>query len=107
MFGTRPDAKIAITRDIGSLMKKSWKDSIYLQREELAHTLHEPLTRLAEKCTAAWGDREQLDGILTEGFAGIPYCTFLYCVGTGGIQICDNVGQAGLAPEHFGRDRSH
>lgn len=88
-------------------MKKSWKDSIYLQREELAHTLHEPLTHLAEKCTAAWGDREQLNAILTEGFDSIPYCTFLYCVGTDGIQICDNVDQAGLAPEHFGRDRSH
>ncbi len=88
-------------------MKKSWKDSIYLQREELAHTLHEPLTRLAEKCTAAWGDREQLDAILTEGFASIPYCTFLYCVGNNGIQICDDVSQAGLVPEHFGYDRSH
>ncbi len=87
-------------------MKKSWKDSIYLQREELARTLREPLTQLAEKCTHAWGNREQLDVLLMEGFVGIPYCTFLYCVGTDGIQICDNVGKTGLAPEHFGRDRS-
>jgi len=87
-------------------MKKSWKDSIYLQREELAHTLREPLTQLAEKCTQAWGNRERLNAILMEGFATIPYCTFLYCVGTDGVQICDNVGQAGFAPEHFGRDRS-
>jgi hypothetical protein len=28
-------------------------------------------------------------------------------VGTDGIQICDDVGQAGLVPEHFGYDRSH
>jgi len=41
-----------------------------------------------------------------EGFASIPHCTFLYCVGTDGVQICDNVGQAGIAPDHFGRDRS-
>ncbi len=87
-------------------MKKSWKDSIYLQREELARTLREPLTQLAEKCTQAWGNRERLNTILMEGFAGIPYCTFLYCVGTNGIQICDNVGKTGLAPEHFGRDRT-
>jgi hypothetical protein len=87
-------------------MKKAWKDSIYLQREELARKLHEPLAQLARKCTPAWGEREQLDTILAEGLAGIPYCTFLYCVGADGIQICDNVGQAGLAPEHFGRDRS-
>ena len=87
-------------------MKKSWKDSIYLQREELARTLHEPLAHLAEKCMPAWDNREQLDAILMEGFASIPYCTFLYCMNTDGIQICDNVGRAGLAPEHFGRDRS-
>lgn len=87
-------------------MKKAWKDSIYLQREDLARKLHEPLAQLARKCTPAWGEREQLDAILAEGLAGIPYCTFLYCVDAGGIQICDNVGRAGLAPEHFGRDRS-
>lgn len=88
-------------------MKKSWKDSIYLQREELARTLREPLAQLAEKCTPAWSNREWLGEILMEGFAGIPYCTFLYCVDTDGVQICDNVGRAGLAPEHFGRNRSN
>ncbi|MBZ0092398.1 MAG: PDC sensor domain-containing protein [Sulfuricellaceae bacterium] len=87
-------------------MKNSWKDSIYLQREELARKLREPLARLAERCTPAWGDRERLDEILVEGFFGIPHCTFLYCLDTDAIQICDNVGQDGLAPEHFGRDRS-
>ncbi len=87
-------------------MKGSWKESIYLQREELARKLHEPLAHLAARCTSAWGDRAQLNAILTAGFAGIPHTTFLYCVGTDGIQICDNVGGAGLAPEHFGRDRS-
>lgn len=88
-------------------MKKSWKDSIYLQREELARQLHEPLAHLAEKCTPAWGDRERLNAVLMEGFAAIPYCTFVYCVDTNGIQISDNVGRDGLVPEHFGRDRSH
>jgi len=88
-------------------MKKSWKDSIYLQREELARQLHEPLATLAGKCNPVWGDRERLDAILMEGFASIPYCTFLYCVDTNGIQVSDNVGQAGVLPEHFGRDRSH
>ena len=87
-------------------MKGSWKESIYLQREELARKLHEPLAQLAERCRPAWGDRAQLNAILAEGFSSIPHCSFLYCVNTDGIQICDNVGQAGLAPEHFGRDRS-
>jgi hypothetical protein len=87
-------------------MNKSWKDSIYLQREELARTLREPLTQVAEKCTEAWDNRERLNAILMEGFASIPYCTFLYCMGTDGIQISDSVSKAGLAPEYFGRDRS-
>jgi len=87
-------------------MKESWKDSIYVQREQLAALLREALARLAERCVPAWGDRERLDHILTEGFPDIPHCTFLYCVDTDGVQICDNVGPAGLAPEHFGRDRS-
>ena len=88
-------------------MKKSWKDSIYLQREELARKLHEPLAHLAGSCTPAWGDRDRLNTVLLDGFTHIPYCTHLYCVDTNGIQICDNVSRSGLAPEHFGRDRSH
>lgn len=88
-------------------MKNSWKEGIYLQREELARKLHDPLANLAVQCTSAWGDREKLDAILAAGFAEIPHCAFLYCVGTDGIQICDNVGQAGLEPADFGRDRSH
>ena len=87
-------------------MKPSWKESIYLQREQLAGLLREPLEHLAEKCAPVWGDRDQLDAVLTAGFPGIPHCTFLYCVDTAGRQLCDNVGKAGLASEHFGRDRS-
>ena len=87
-------------------MKGSWKESIYLQREELAHKLHEPLAQLAERCSPAWGDRAKLNAILTAGFENIPHCSFLYCLNTDGIQICDNVGRTGLALEHFGRDRS-
>ncbi len=87
-------------------MKPSWKDSIHLQRTELAHLLHEPLARLAEQCAPVWGDRDRLDAVLLAGFAAIPYCTYLYCVGTDGVQICDNVGTGGIVPEYFGRDRS-
>jgi len=87
-------------------MQASWKDSIYLQREQLAHLLREPLARLAEKCTPVWNDREQLDSVLIEGYSDIPHCTYLYCVDTNGIQICDNIDQSGLGPRHFGRDRS-
>jgi hypothetical protein len=87
-------------------MPLSWKDSIYRQREELARMLGEPLARLAEKCALVWGDRDKLDAILSEGFSGIPYCTYLYVVGTDCIQISDNVSRSGLLREHYGRDRS-
>ena len=84
----------------------SWKDSIYRQREELARMLREPLARLAYRCAPAWGTRDKLNAVLLEGFSGIPYCTYLYVVGTDGVQVSDNVSSAGLMPEHFGRNRS-
>ncbi len=87
-------------------MKSAWKDSIYLQREQLGHLLHEPLARLAERCIPVWGDRARLDEVLKVYYTTIPHCTSLYCLGTDGVQICDNVTAEGLAPEHFGRDRS-
>ncbi len=87
-------------------MRISWKDSIYLQRENLGRLLREPLERLAERCAPVWGDREALDAVLVEGFPSVPYCSFLYFVTTDGIQICDNVSAEGLLPEHFARDRS-
>lgn len=87
-------------------MNKTWKESIYRQREELAHMLNEPLAQLARRCAPAWGGREALDKELQAGFSSIPYCTFLYVLGLDGVQVSDNIGQAGLFPEHFGRDRS-
>ena len=87
-------------------MQSSWKDNIYQQREQLARNLREPFARLAEQCAPAWGQREGLNAVLLAGFESIPHCTYLYCVGTDGVQICDNVDANGLAPEYFGRDRS-
>jgi hypothetical protein len=87
-------------------MKNSWKDSIYLQREELARILREPLGQLAGLCVPAWGDCEALDAILVENFSSIPHCTSLYCMGTDGIQISNNVGRDGVEPGYVGSDRS-
>lgn len=87
-------------------MEVSWKKSIYLQREKLGKLLNEPLAELAHACIPVWGNRKKLDDVLTAGFPGIPYCTFLYVLDAQGVQICDNVSADGLMPEHFGRDRS-
>lgn len=88
------------------IMKVSWKESIYLQREDLARKLHEPLAHLATRCMPVWGNSEELEGILAESFQNIPHCSFLYCVDTDGIQICNNIGQTGPEPGNIGRDRS-
>jgi hypothetical protein len=87
-------------------MEYSLRDNIYLQREQLARLLHAPLARLAERCAPAWGDREALNTVLLDGFAEIPHCSFLYCVGINGVQLCDNIGHSGVSAGHFGRDRS-
>ena len=94
------------TNHTPSDMQASWKESIYRQREQLALLLREPLARLAEQCAPAWGERERLNEVLLQGFDSIPHCTYLYCVDTDGVQLCDNIGKSGLVPEHFGRDRS-
>lgn len=87
-------------------MQSSWKDNIYQQREQLALLLHEPLAALAEQCAPVWGQRDALNNVLVAGFASIPHCTYLYCLDTDALQVCDNIGVNGVFPGHFGRDRS-
>jgi hypothetical protein len=92
-----PDIKL----DSDELIKPTWKDSIYRQREELARMLREPLALLAEKCVPVWSDRDRLNSVLLEGFSSIPYCTYLYAVGTDGMQLSDHVSYSGLTREHY------
>ena len=87
-------------------MEDTLKDAVHRQRVALAQLLHAPIARLAEQCAAAWGKREELDIVLTDGFRSIPHCLFLYVMDVEGIQISDNVSASGLLPEHYGRDRS-
>jgi hypothetical protein len=97
-----PDIKL----DSNELIKPTWKDSIYRQREELARMLREPLALLAEKCIPVWNDRDGLNSVLLEGFSSIPYCTYLYAVGTDGVQLSDHVSYSGLTREHYQLNRS-
>lgn len=87
-------------------MKPSWKDSIHAQREQLAANLRESLEHLAGLCRPVWGSREELNRVLLEHFPEIPWCTYLYCIDSNGVQISDNIGPRGLNTDHFGRDRS-
>lgn len=88
------------------MMQHSWKDSIYRQREQLAHKLRAPLARLGDQCNPVMSDREQLNSMLLSGLASVPYCSCLYALGADGIQISDNVGDSGIVPGHYARDRS-
>jgi hypothetical protein len=87
-------------------LEPSWKDSIFRQREELARMLREPLALLGQKCASAWGDRARLNAVLLEGFSSIPYCTYLYVLGNDAVQLSDNVGEAGIRPGYFQRNRA-
>jgi hypothetical protein len=87
-------------------MKDTWKKAVHNQRIALAQMLSEPLAHIAARCEVVWGEREEIDKILTEELATVPHCLFLYAVDAKGIQISDNVSATGLMPEHFGRDRS-
>jgi len=87
-------------------MAPSWKDSIYQQREELARMLDQPMKQLAANCNAAWGEQEQLNTVLADGFRTIPHCTYLYCLDINALQISDNIGDSGVVEGHYRRDRS-
>jgi hypothetical protein len=87
-------------------MKDTWKEAVHNQRIALAQLLSAPLANIASECEKVWGQREQLDRILSEHLASVPHCVFLYALDIEGVQISDNVSTGGLIPEHYGRDRS-
>ncbi len=87
-------------------MKENWKDAVHRQRVALAERLSQPLAMLAENCEPVWGNREELNRVLTEGFSSVPDGLFMYALDTNGLQLCDNISATGVMPEHYGRDRS-
>ena len=85
---------------------ESLQTSIVQQREMLTELLYEPLHQLADACSRVWGDRAKMETVLNEAFPSVPYCKFLYALGTSAIQLTSNISRDGLIEEHFGRDRS-
>ena len=88
------------------LPNESLQESIVQQREMLTKLLYEPLHQLADACSRVWGDRAKMEAVLNEAFPSVPYCKFLYALGTNAVQITSNISRDGLIVEHFGRDRS-
>lgn len=87
-------------------MNETWKDSIYRQRDELAHLLRDPIDKVARQCVPIWGDRDGLEQRLIEHFASIPNCAYLYVLDTDGVQVTESINRYGVAPGHYRRDRS-
>lgn len=87
-------------------MNKSWKDSIYQQREGLARILREPLEKVAKQCFSSVEDKQSLNQILLTSFGTIPHCSYLYVLKTNGLQISEHIGKRGLIPGQYAQDRS-
>ena len=87
-------------------MKETWKDAVLRQRKVLFERLSIPLETLATSCEPVWGDREAMNEVLLNGFAGVPNGLFMYTLDENGLQISDNISIDGLVPNHYGRDRS-
>ena len=86
--------------------KATLQESIAQQREALTGMLKEPLHNVAEACSKVWGDRQQLDEVLSRILPAVPNCKFLYALDTNAMQISDNVSHTGIMEKDFGRDRS-
>jgi len=86
--------------------KATLQESIAQQREALTGMLKKPLNDVAEACSKVWGDRQQLDEVLSRILPTVPNCKFLYALDTNAMQISDNVSHTGIMEKDFGRDRS-
>jgi hypothetical protein len=86
--------------------KATLQESIAQQREALTGMLKNPLNDVAEACSKVWGDRLQLDEVLSRILPTVPNCKFLYALDTNAMQISDNVSHTGIMEKDFGRDRS-
>jgi len=86
--------------------KATLQESIAQQREALTGMLKKPLNDVAEACSKVWGDRLQLDEVLSRILPTVPNCKFLYALDTNAMQISDNVSHTGIMEKDFGRDRS-
>ena len=86
--------------------QSSLQESVAHQREVLVTLLVDPMKRATESCAKVWGDREQLNHVLTEILHTMSYCKYLYALDKNAVQISDNISHEGLITSDFGRDRS-
>jgi len=87
-------------------MSNTLHASIKQQRQLLSDMVAPTLEKVAGACAEVWPGRDPLNQALEAHIEQLPYCSFMYVLGTDGIQISDNINKNGRFPEHFGRDRS-
>lgn len=87
-------------------MSQALRDAVARQRLLLEGRLASPLERLARHCAAHWPSREALERGLTDSFAGLPSCKYLYALDPQGRQITANCTRTGPDLTQLGRDRS-
>ncbi|WP_428622225.1 PDC sensor domain-containing protein [Sedimenticola sp.] len=87
-------------------MNSPIQKSISRQRHALGKLIRPILGRIAGLCSEVWPDRQGLNEVLASQVSELPYCAYIYALGTDAIQISDNINGSGRFPEHFGRDRS-
>ncbi len=85
--------------------KNALQESVAQQRALLTTVLRQPLHELSLKCAEVWGDRGQLESLLSDALKELPYCKHLYVLDENLIQLTDNISHEG--PQMgLGRDRS-
>ncbi len=88
------------------MMHSTLQESIKRQRTSLYNMLVDPMARAAKTCAKVWTNKEELDQQLLSAMKSIPYCRYMYAMGTDVIQISANATHEGLEEKDFRRDRS-
>ena len=65
------------------------EDCIGKQRRALTKLLAEPLHITASLCREGWPNRQALNQTLSQQLKNLPFCKFMYALGTDGIQLSD------------------
>lgn len=82
------------------------QESIARQRDALKTLLRDILATAAQECSQVWGDRRQLNAVLSRTLEALTSGKYLYALDTNAIQLSDTISRDGPIETDFGRDRS-
>ena len=76
------------------------------KKDALAAVVSDPLSTLAERCSAVWDHADSLDQELLQSIQGIPNCEFLYAWDINGLEISSLISPDHADTAWRGRDLS-